>query len=104
MKMKKRNGFKLAVALFVVIGLVISTGAMAAQKGKQGPGDTIQGVVEQGYKGTFVIKTDDGQTFKILGQNMSAMIGKTVKVTGTLSKEGKDPRTIVVSTFEEVQD
>ena len=80
--MKKRNGFKLAVALFVVIGLVISTG----------------------YKGTSVIKTDDGQTYKILGQNMSAMIGKTVKVTGTLSKEGKDPRTIVVSTFEEVQD
>ena len=60
--MKKRNGFKLAVALFVVIGLVISTGAMAAQKGKQGAGDTIQGMVEQGNKGTAVIKTDDGQT------------------------------------------
>ena len=33
---------------------------------------------------------------------MSDMIGKTVKVTGTLSKEGKATRTIVVSTFEEV--
>ena len=100
--MKKKNVLKLAAALFLVIGLLFSTGAMAAEKGKQGAGDTIQGMVEQGNKGTAIIKTDDGQTVRILGKNMSDMIGKTVKVTGTLSKEGKATRTIVVSTFEEV--
>ena len=71
------------------------------------PNDAFQGrspKVEQGNKGTAVIKTDDGQTFKILGQNMASMIGKTVKVTGTLSKEGKAARSIIVTHFEEVQD
>ena len=53
-------------------------------------------MVEQGNKGTPVIKTDDGQTFNILGQNMTSMIGKTVKVTGTLSK-GKATRSIIVT-------
>jgi len=98
--MKKKNVFRLAMALFVVIGLVISTGVMAADKATQ---ETIQGMVEQGNKGTAVIKTDDGHTFKILGQNMATMIGKTVKVTGTLSKEGKATRSIIVTHFEEVQ-
>jgi len=73
---------------------------MAAEKKTQ---ETIQGMVEAGNKGTAVIKTDDGQTFLILGQNMAPMIGKTVKVTGTLSK-GKTTRSIIVTSFEEVQD
>ena len=60
-------------------------------------------MVETGNKGTAVIKTDDGQIFLILGQNMAPMIGKTVKVTGTLSK-GKTTRSIIVTSFEEVQD
>ena len=60
-------------------------------------------MVEEGNKGMAVSKTDDGQTFLILGQNMAPMIGKTVKVTGTLSK-GKTTRSITVTSFEEVQD
>jgi hypothetical protein len=74
---------------------------MAADKATQ---ETIQGKVEQGNKGIAVIKTDDGHTFNILGKNMATMIGKTVKVTGTLSKEGKASRSIIVTHFEEVQD
>ncbi|MCB2147825.1 MAG: hypothetical protein KQI81_15205 [Deltaproteobacteria bacterium] len=99
--MKKKNVFRLATALLVIIGLVVVTGVMAAEKATQ---QTIQGKVEQGNKGTAVIKTDDGQTFKILGQNMATMIGKTVKITGTLSKEGNAARSIIVTHFEEVQD
>ena len=98
--MRKKNIFRLAMALLVVFGLLITTSVMAAEKATQ---ETIQGMVEEGNKGTAVIKTDDGQTFKILGQNMAAMIGKTVKVTGTLSK-GKNTRSIIVTSFEEVQD
>ncbi|MEE4112305.1 MAG: DUF5818 domain-containing protein [Desulfobacteraceae bacterium] len=98
--MKKSNVFKLAVALFVIVGLLITTSAVAAEKGKQAE-ETIQGMVEKGAKGTPVIKTDDGHTFMVLGQNLTAMIGKTVKVTGTLSK-GKTTRSIMVTHFEEV--
>ena len=98
--MRKQNIFRLTVALFVVFGLLFTTGVMAAEKKTQ---ETIQGMVEKGNKGVAVIKTDDGQTFYILGQNMTSLIGKTVKVTGTLSK-GKATRSIVVTRFEEVQD
>lgn len=98
--MKKRNVFRLAMALFVVIGLLIATGVMAAEKGKQ---ETIQGMVEKGDKGITMIKTDDGHSITILGQNMAEMIGKTVKVTGTLSK-GKANNSIIVTHFEEVKD
>ncbi len=97
--MKKSNVFKLAVALFVIVGLLITTSVIAAEKGKKAE-ETIQGMVEKGEKGITMIKTDDGQTFTILGQNMAAMIGKTVKVTGTLSK-GKTNRSIMVTHFEE---
>jgi hypothetical protein len=100
-KMKRSNVFKLAMALFVILGLLITTAAVAAEKAKNAE-ETIQGMVEKSAKGSPVIKMDDGQTFMILGQNMTAMIGKTVKVTGTLSK-GKSTRSIVVSHFEEVQ-
>jgi hypothetical protein len=99
--MKKKKVFSLAMALFLAIGLVIGTGVMAAEKATQ---ETIQGMVEPGNKGTAVVKTDDGHTFKILGQNMAAMIGKKVKVTGTLSKDGNAARSIIVTSFEEVQD
>ena len=98
--MRKQNIFRLTVALFVVFGLLFTTGVMAAEKKTP---ETIQGMVEKGNKGVAVIKTDDGQTFYILGQNMTSLIGKTVKVTGTLSK-GKATRSIVVTSFEEVQD
>lgn len=81
---------------------MITTGAVAGEKAKQAF-ETIKGMCEQGDKGTPVIKMDDGQTFMVLGQNMTSMIGKTVKVTGTLSK-GKTTRSIVVTSFEEVQD
>lgn len=100
--MSKSNVFKLALALFVIFGLLITASALAAEKAKN-VDETIQGMVEKSDKGMPMIKTDDGQTFMILGQNMAAMVGKTVKVTGTLSK-GKKTRSIVVTHFEEVAD
>lgn len=93
--------FRMVLALILAAGLLVGTAAIAAEKAKTGP-QTIQGKVEQGEKGITMIKTDDGQAFNILGQNLSAMVGKTVKVTGTVSK-GKTTRSIMVTSFEEVQ-
>jgi hypothetical protein len=64
--MKRSNVFKLAMALFVILGLLITTAAVSAEKGK-GVEATIQGKVEKSDKGMPMIKTDDGQTFMILG-------------------------------------
>ena len=100
--MKRSNVFKLAMALIVIFGLLITTAAVAAEKGKNVE-ETIQGMVEKHASGMTMIKTDDGHTFNVLGQNMTDMIGKTVKVTGTLSK-GKTTRAIMVTHFEEVKD
>ena len=94
--------FRLAMALLLAVGLLMGSAAVAAEKGKTEP-QTIQGKVEQGDKGITMIKMDDGQAFTILGQNMTAMVGKTVKVTGTISK-GKAARSILVTQFEEVQE
>jgi hypothetical protein len=100
-KMKDRH-FRFAIVVMVVLGLLIGTSTIASEKVPAGE-QTIQGKVEKGEKGMPLIKMDDGQVFNILGQNMTAMIGKTVKVTGTVSK-GKTTRSIVVSNFEEVQE
>jgi hypothetical protein len=98
----KSTWYKMAVALILAVGLLAGTGAMAAEKAKAGH-QTIQGTVEKGDKGMTVVKTDDGQTFNVLGENMSAMVGKKIKVTGTLSK-GKATRSIIVTSFEEIQE
>lgn len=96
----KKKYFKFAVAFMLVSGLLIGASTIASEKVPAGE-QTIEGKVEKGQKGMTVIKTDDGQAFNILGQNMTAMVGKTVKVTGTVSK-GKATRSIVVSNFEEI--
>lgn len=99
--MKRETVFRMAVALFMVVGMLVSTTALTVSKAAAADPQTIQGVVAEGKNGTTVIKMDDGQVFNVLGQNMKDMLGKTVKVTGTLSK-GKSSRAIVVSSFEEV--
>ncbi|XPS87508.1 uncharacterized protein Dvar_55260 [Desulfosarcina variabilis str. Montpellier] len=98
--MRKNRGLSLAVVMFLVIGLLFTATAMATQKGKQ---ETIQGTLEKGEKGITVIKTDDGQTFTVLGQNMAKMIGKKVKITGTLTKGGGN-RSVIVSRFEPIEE
>ncbi len=99
--MKRDTVFRMAIALFVVIGMLVGTTALSVSKATAAEQETIQGVVAENKKGTTVIKLDDGQVFNVLGQNMKDMIGKTVKVTGTLSK-GKTSRAVVVTSFEEV--
>jgi len=104
-KMKRKTGFRLAIALFVVFGLLSTSTALIVDTATAAEQETVQGVLEIGEKSLLVLKTDDGQTFNILGKmgkDLREMVGKTVKVTGTLSKS-KSKRAIVVSSFEEVQ-
>ncbi len=98
----KNSYFRSAFVFMLVAGLLIGTSTLASDKVPAGE-QTIQGKVEKGEKGITVIKMDDGQSFNVLGQNISAMIGKTVKVSGTVSK-GKATRSIVIVNFEEVQE
>ena len=99
--MKSKTGFRLAMSLFVVFCLVLASTALIVDTVNAAEPQTFQGVLEEGEKTANVLKTDDGQKFNILGMNLREMVGKTVKVTGTVSK-GKSTRAIVVSAFEEV--
>ncbi len=99
--MKRNSVFRMAIALFMVIGMLVGTTALSVATADAADPQTIEGVVQEGKNGTTIIKMDDGQAFNVLGKNMKDMLGKTVKVTGTLSK-GKSTRAIVVNSFEEV--
>jgi hypothetical protein len=94
--------FGMAMMFLVIAGLLVGPTVMAAEKGMANQ-ETITGVIEKGDKGISVIRTDDDQTFTIIGQNMAELTGKTVKVTGTLTKGGKN-RAVVVTSFEEVKE
>ena len=96
--MKRNSVFRMTMAIFMVIGLLIATSAIAVEKGTQ---ETIQGMVEKGEKGITMIKTEDGNAITILNKNMAGMIGKKVKITGTLTKGTKN-NSIIVTSFEEV--
>ncbi len=98
--MRKNRVICMVIAVFMVMGLVITTTAMAKEKGGQ---DTIQGMVEKGEKGITMIKTDDGQAITILNKNMADKIGKKVKLTGTLTKN-KTNKSIIVTAVEEINE
>ena len=84
------------LALTLVLGLMVATVAMAEDK-------TITGTVDVNDSDVIIISADDGNDYLVQGRGLSEMIGKTVKVTGTLEGEG-DARSIKVMEMEEVGD
>lgn len=83
------------MAVVLVIGLLSVAGAMAAE-------ETITGIVEQGDQG-IVLSADDGETYMVQGQDLSTMVGKSVKATGTLA-EGTSGKTITITSVEELKE
>ena len=81
-------------AVFLIVGLLAATGAVAA-------GDSITGTVEKTDHG-IVIAADDGNTYIVMGQDLSGLVGKTVKATGTLA-EGQSGKTVTVISVEPVK-
>jgi len=90
---RKQIVWKLLVVV-AIIGLLSAGSALASE-------ETISGTIEQGADG-IVIAADDGQTYMVQGQDLSSMVGKSVKATGTL-EEGKSGMTIKVSKVEEIK-
>ena len=94
--MKTRTAMGKILALALVLGLLVATGAAAADQ-------AITGTVDQNDSGMIIISADDGEDYLVKGKDLAGMIGKTVKVTGTLSEEG-DAKSITVMQLEEVGD
>lgn len=81
-------------ALILIIGFLASTPVLAGEQ-------TITGVVKQTDQGV-VISVDDGSDYLVQGKNLSAMVGKTLKATGTLAESDKG-KVITVTQIEEIK-
>lgn len=82
------------LAVFLVIGLLAATGAIAGDQ-------SVTGTIEKTDQG-IVISADDGDTYIVMGKDLSDMVGETVKATGTLA-EGAAGKTLTVISIEPVQ-
>lgn len=91
--MKKKLAKVMAVLL--VIGFLSVSMAVAGEQ-------IVTGTVQQTDQG-IVISTDDGASYLVRGQDLSALVGKTLKATGTL-EEGASGKTLTVTSFEEVSE
>ena len=93
--MKRNHLVWKLLAVITIIGLLSVAGAMAAE-------ETLTGVIEQGDQG-IVLSADDGETYMVQGQDLSGMVGKSVKATGTLA-EGMSGKTITITSVEEIKE
>lgn len=89
----KRNYMKW-LALILIVGLLAATGAIAGDQ-------SITGTVEKTDAG-IVISADNGDTYIVKGQDLSEMVGQTVKATGTLA-ESESGKTLTVISVEPVK-
>lgn len=92
--MKNRKRTILVVALVLVIGFVFTAGVALAE-------ENITGTVKKTETG-LILQAVDG-TYIIVGQDLSDMVGKKIKATGTVS-EGEKGKTLTVMTVEEIQE
>ncbi len=89
----KSNWMKV-FAVLLVVGLLAATGAIASD-------GSITGTVEKTDQG-IVIAADNGETYIVAGQDLSGLVGQTVKATGTLA-ESHAGKTLTVISIEPVQ-
>ena len=88
----KRNLMKW-LSVLLVIGLLAATGAIANDQ-------SVTGTIEKTDQG-IVISADNGDTYIVMGKDLSDMVGQTVKATGTLA-EGQSGKTLTVISIEPV--
>ncbi|MEJ2157856.1 MAG: DUF5818 domain-containing protein [Desulfobacteraceae bacterium] len=81
-------------AVMVIVGMLAATGAIAGD-------NSITGTVEKTDNG-IVISADNGDQYIVMGKDLTDMVGKTVKATGTLA-EGKSGKILTVISVEPVK-
>jgi len=89
----KRNLIKM-FAVLLVVGLLAATGAIASD-------ESITGTIEKTDQG-IVISADNGDSYIVMGKDLSDMVGETVTATGTLA-EGQAGKTLTVISIEPVK-
>lgn len=81
-------------AILLVVGILAATGAIAGDQ-------SVTGTIEKTDQG-IVICADNGDTYIVMGKDLTGLIGETVKATGTLA-ESREGNTLTVISIEPVQ-
>ena len=89
-----KRTWKKWLAFVLVIGLVAASAAIAGQA-------EVTGKIEKSDQG-IVIQADNGDTYRVMGKDLSDMVGKTVTAKGTLA-EDKTGKTITVISVQPAQ-
>jgi hypothetical protein len=89
----RRNIIKIC-SILLAIGLLATTGAIAND-------ESVTGTIEKTDQG-IVISSGNGDTYIVVGKDLSEMVGQTVKATGTLA-ECQEGKTLTVISIEPVQ-
>jgi hypothetical protein len=89
----KRNIVKM-LAILLAVGLLAAAGAIASD-------ESVTGTIEKTDQG-IVISAETGDTYIVMGKDLSGLVGQTVKATGTLA-ESQEGKTLTVISIEPVQ-
>jgi hypothetical protein len=82
-----KRTWKKMLAFVLIIGLVAASAAIAGQA-------EVTGKIAESDQG-IVLQADNGDTYRVMGKDLSEMVGKTVTAKGTLA-EDKTGKTITV--------
>jgi hypothetical protein len=87
-----KRTWKKWLAFVLVIGFVAASVAIAADPAE------VTGTIEKSDAG-IVLQADNGDTYRVMGQDLTEFVGKTVTAKGTLA-EDKSGKTITVISVE----
>jgi TRAP-type uncharacterized transport system substrate-binding protein len=79
----------------LMIGVLFTVIALAAES-------TFTGMIDESDEGIYILSANDGEEYVLIGGELASMVGKTVKVTGTLV-ENSEFKTITLMSIEEVE-
>ena len=96
----KQRKFSVRLLLCALLVLAVVT-AVACTK-QSTPTNEITGTVEQTDQGVVITSEGEGGQYLVAGQDLSAMVGKKVKASGTVT-EAEGRKTITVTSATEVQ-
>jgi hypothetical protein len=95
-EMKTNNMFKVVLTMALVLGMLFAVSAVAAE-------ETFTGIIDENDEGVFILSSDDGEDYILNGSGLDSMVGKTVKVTGTLAEDA-DPKAISIMKIEALEE
>ena len=94
----RKSSVNLLFCALLVVAVVFTAVACTKQTT---PTKEITGTVEQTDKGVVITSEGEGGQYLVGGQDLSSMVGKKVKATGTVA-EAQGQKTLTVTSFSEM--